>query len=192
MRHIISVLVENEFGVLSKVAGLFSGRGFNIESLCVAETRDPTVSRMTLVTSGDDRVLDQVTKQLDKQVNVIRVADFGALSHVKRELALVKVRIDDECRGEVLSVVDIFRGKVIDVASGSYVIEVTGSGEKIAAFLELVEPFGILELARTGAVAMFRGDRVLAAAERQMSPELTADAEHEGRLSREGAEADYL
>ncbi len=192
MRHIISVLVENEFGVLSKVAGLFSGRGFNIESLCVAETRDPTVSRMTLVTSGDDRVLDQVTKQLDKQVNVIRVADFGTVSHVKRELVLVKVRIDDECRGEVLSVVDIFRGKVVDVASGSYVIEVTGSAEKIGAFLELVEPFGILELARTGVVAMFRGSRVLEAAERQMAPELAAGAEHEGRLSREGAEADYL
>jgi len=146
MRHIISVLVENEFGVLAKVSGLFSGRGFNIESLCVAETTDPTVSRITLVTSGDDRVLEQVTKHLNKQVNVIRVSDFSNASHVKRELVLVKVSADERTRGEVLSVVNIFRGitRTDDVANGivtakkanplkvPLVIRLTGTNEEIA------------------------------------------------------------
>jgi|SoiMethySBSTD1v2_1073268.scaffolds.fasta_scaffold22154_2 acetolactate synthase-1/3 small subunit len=191
MRHIISVLVENEFGVLAKVSGLFSGRGFNIESLCVAETTDPTVSRITLVTSGDDRVLEQVTKHLNKQVNVIRVSDFSNASHVKRELVLVKVSADERTRGEVLSVVNIFRGKVVDVASSSYVVEVTGSEEKIGAFIEVLKPFGILEIVRTGVVAMFRGELVLEAADRTEAPELSVGSEHEGRIQREG-EADFV
>jgi acetolactate synthase-1/3 small subunit len=191
MRHIISVLVENEFGVLAKVSGLFSGRGFNIESLCVAETTDPTVSRITLVTSGDDRVLEQVTKHLNKQVNVIRVSDFSNASYVERELVLVKVSADERTRGEVLSVVNIFRGKVVDVASRSYVVEVTGSEEKIAAFIEVLKPFGILETVRTGIVAMFRGELVLAAADRAEAPELSTGTEHEGRIQREG-EADFV
>jgi acetolactate synthase-1/3 small subunit len=191
MRHIISVLVENEFGVLAKVSGLFSGRGFNIESLCVAETTDPTVSRITLVTSGDDRVLEQVTKHLNKQVNVIRVSDFSNASHVKRELVLVKVSADERTRGEVLSVVNIFRGKVVDVASSSYVVEVTGSEEKIGAFVEVLKPFGILEIVRTGVVAMFRGELVLEAADRTEAPELSVGSEHEGRIQREG-EADFV
>jgi acetolactate synthase-1/3 small subunit len=191
MRHIISVLVENEFGVLAKVSGLFSGRGFNIESLCVAETTDPSVSRITLVTSGDDRVLEQVTKHLNKQVNVIRVSDFSNASHVKRELVLVKVTADDRTRGEVLNVVNIFRGKVVDVTSKTYVVEVTGSEEKIDAFIEVLTPLGILEIVRTGVVAMFRGELVLASTERSEAPELAVGTEHEGRISREG-EADFI
>src|SRR5262245_22753791 len=191
MRHIISVLVENEFGVLAKVSGLFSGRGFNIESLCVAETTDPTVSRITLVTSGDDRVLEQVTKHLNKQVNVIRVSDFSNASHVKRELVLVKVSADERTRGEVLSIVNIFRGKVVDVSSRSYVVEVTGSEEKIGAFIDVLRPLGILEVVRTGVVAMFRGELVLAATERAEAPELSVGSEHEGRIQREG-EADFV
>ena len=190
MRHIISVLVENEFGVLARVAGLFSGRGFNIESLCVAPTTDPTVSRITLVTSGDDRVLEQINKHLNKLVNVIKVSDFSTVDHVERELVLVKVTADAKTRGEVLSVVNIFRGKVVDVASESYVVEVTGTEDKIAAFVNLLRPFGIKEIVRTGIVAMFRGAPVLDAAADE-TPALTAE-DHEGRLAREGSEADFV
>jgi len=165
MRHIISVLVENEFGVLSRVAGLFSGRGFNIESLTVAETLDPTVSRITLVTHGDDQVLEQITKQLNKLINVIKVLDFTTASHVERELALIKVTADEKTRAEVMHIVDIFRGKVIDVSPRSYLIEVTGDQEKIAAMLELLKPLGIQEIARTGKVAMHRGMQRLSVGE---------------------------
>jgi acetolactate synthase-1/3 small subunit len=166
MRHTISILVENEFGVLSRVAGLFSGRGFNIESLCVAETLDPTVSRITLVTRGDDRVLGQIEKQLDKMINVIQVTDFTDTEHVERELVLVKVTADERTRGEILNVVDLFRAKVVDVSRQSFVIEITGSEDKIGAFVELLKPVGILEIVRTGKVAMFRGGRLVAADER--------------------------
>lgn len=161
MRHTISVLVENEFGVLSRVAGMFSGRGFNIESLSVAETLDPTVSRITLVTRGDDRVLAQIEKQLNKLVPVIKVIDFTETEHVERELVLLKVAADERTRGEVIHVVDIFRGKIIDVSRQSYIIEVTGSEEKINALIELLQPIGIEEIVRTGKVAMFRGTRLL-------------------------------
>ena len=191
MRHIISVLVENEFGVLAKVSGLFSGRGFNIESLCVAETTDPTVSRITLVTSGDDRVLAQVTKHLEKLVNVIRVGDFSSSGHVERELVLVKVRADARSRGDVLSVINIFRGKVVDVGASSYVVEATGSQEKIQAFLQLLEPFGVLEVARTGVVALYRGEEVLRASLDE-PPDLDVGGEHEGRIRREGSGADFV
>jgi acetolactate synthase-1/3 small subunit len=190
MRHIISVLVENEFGVLARIAGLFSGRGFNIESLCVAETTEPTVSRITLVTSGDDRVLEQITKHLNKLVNVIKVSDFSTVEHVERELVLVKVTADAKTRGEVLSVVNIFRGKVVDVASGSYIVEVTGTEDKIAAFINLLRPFGIKEVVRTGIVAMFRGAEVLAA-HADETPAVATEG-HEGRLAREGSEADFV
>ena len=190
MRHLISVLVENEFGVLARVAGLFSGRGFNIESLCVAPTPDATVSRITLVTSGDDRVLEQITKHLNKLVNVIKVSDFSSVEHVERELVLVKVTADASTRGEVLSVVNIFRGKVVDVANDSYVVEVTGTEDKIGALIRLLRPFGIKEVVRTGIVAMFRGASVLAGAAEEGLP-LGADA-HEGRLAREGSEADFV
>jgi acetolactate synthase-1/3 small subunit len=161
MRHTISVLVENEFGVLARVAGLFSGRGFNIESLTVAETLDPTVSRITLVTRGDDQVLEQIEKQLNKLVSVIKVIDFADSPHVEREMALVKVTADEKTRAEVMNIVDIFRGKVIDVGSRSYIVELTGDEEKIQAVLELLAPLGIREIVRTGKIAMHRGMNLL-------------------------------
>ncbi|HUP09689.1 MAG TPA: acetolactate synthase small subunit [Caldimonas sp.] len=161
MRHTISVLVENEFGVLSRVAGLFSGRGFNIESLSVAETMDPTVSRITLVTRGEDQVLEQIEKQLNKLVAVIQVNDFTGTEHVERELVLIKVAADDRTRAEVINIVDLFRGRIIDVSRTSYVVEVTGTEDKIHALIELLKPIGILEIVRTGKVAMFRGARTL-------------------------------
>ena len=162
MRHTISVLVENEFGVLARVAGMFSGRGFNIESLAVAETMDPTVSCITLVTAGDDMVLEQITKQLNKLVPVIRVSDFKDSAHVERELVLIKVTADERTRAELMHIVDIFRGKIIDVGPSSHVVEVTGSQDKIAAIIELLKPIGITEIVRTGRVAMLRGTRTLA------------------------------
>ena len=163
MRHTISVLVENEFGVLARVAGLFSGRGFNIESLSVAETLDPTISRLTLVTRGEDQVLEQIEKQLNKLVNVIRVTDFTGTEHVERELVLIKVSADERTRGELVNIVDIFRAKIIDVSRQSYVVEITGTEDKVRALIELLAPLGILEIARTGRVAMFRGTRTLSA-----------------------------
>jgi len=161
MRHTISVLVENEFGVLARVAGLFSGRGFNIESLSVAETLDPTISRLTLVTRGDDQVLEQIEKQLNKLVNVIRVTDFTGTEHVERELVLIKVAADERTRGELVNIVDIFRAKIIDVSRQSYIVEITGTEDKVRALIELLRPLGILEIARTGRVAMFRGTQTL-------------------------------
>jgi acetolactate synthase I/III small subunit len=162
MRHIISILVENEFGVLARVAGLFSGRGFNIESLSVAETLAPTVSRITLVTCGDDQVLEQMEKQLNKLICVIKVGDFTETEHVERELVLIKVHVDEKTRGELANIVDIFRAKIIDVSRESYVVEITGAEEKVNALLELLKPLGILEVVRTGKVAMYRGTRLLA------------------------------
>ena len=161
MRHTISILVENEFGVLSRVAGLFSGRGFNIESLSVAETLDATVSRITLVTCGDDQVLAQMEKQLDKLINVIRVTDFTATEHVERELVLLKVSAEEKTRGELMNIVQIFRANVVDVSRKHQIIEMTGSEEKVNALIELLRPIGIKEVVRTGRVAMFRGARVL-------------------------------
>ena len=157
MRHTINVLVENEPGVLSRIAGLFSGRGFNIESLSVAETLDPTVSVMTIVTRGDDQVLEQITKQLNKVVCVIKVVDLVGKEYVAREMILVKVTATPETRAEILSITDIFRGKVVDVGSKSYTVEVTGDEAKIKAFLALLKPMGIKEMARTGSVALVRG-----------------------------------
>ena len=157
MLHTINVLVENEFGVLARIAGLFSGRGFNIESLSVAETMDPKVSSMTIVTRGDDQVLEQITKQLNKLVCVIKVTDLLDKEYVAREMVLVKVAAKSENRAEILSITDIFRGKVVDVSPKSYTIEVTGDERKIMAFLELLRPMGIKEMARTGRVALVRG-----------------------------------
>ena len=165
MRHTISVLVENEFGVLARVAGLFSGRGFNIESLTVAETLDATVSRITLVTRGDDQVLEQIEKQLNKLICVIQVTDFADSAHVEREMALIKVAADDKSRAEVMNIVDIFRGKVIDVGPQSYIVEITGDEGKIQALMDLLRPLGIKEIVRTGKVAMHRGMRILGARE---------------------------
>jgi len=166
LRHIISVLVENEFGVLSRVAGLFSGRGFNIESLCVAETLDPTISCMTIVTSGNDDIIKQILKQLNKLINVIKVTDFRDMDYVTREMVLVKVKAEEKTREEVLRIVEIFRGKVIDVSQKTYTLLMTGDEEKIKAFLALLKPIGIKELVRTGPVAIARGDKTIKIKER--------------------------
>ncbi len=157
LRHTISVLVENKFGVLARVAGLFSARGFNIESLAVAETMDPTVSRMTIVTRGNEQIIEQITKQLNKLVDVIKVSNLSGENFIDREMVLIKVAAKESTRAEVLRIVDIFRGKVVDVNPGSYVIEVTGDEEKIGAILGLLQPLGIREVVRTGKVAMARG-----------------------------------
>lgn len=157
MRHTISVLVENEFGVLSRVSGLFSGRGFNIESLSVAETQDPTVSRMTIVTSGNDQIVEQILKQLNKLVSVIKVVNLTNKETVNRELVLIKVNADPETKAEVLRLVDIFRAKIVDVAIRCYTVEMTGDEEKINALLQLLKPIGIREIVRTGRVAIARG-----------------------------------
>jgi len=156
-QHTISVVVENEFGVLARVSGLFSGRGFNIESLSVAPTSDESLSRITIVTRGDEAVLEQITKQLNKLVDVIKVLDFSDGSAIERELALIKVTAEDDSRAEVLRIVDIFRAKIIDVTPKSYTIEATGSPAKINAILDLLRPLGLKELVRTGAVAIGRG-----------------------------------
>jgi len=156
MRHTLSVLVENKFGVLTRISGLFSGRGFNIDTLNVAPTQDPTTSRMTIVVKGDDTVLEQVTKQLNKLVDVIKVQDFREGEYVDRELVLVKVGVDAKNRPEVMQICDIFRAKIVDVAHKALTIELTGQESKIAAFLELMGPFGVRDLTRTGKVAMPR------------------------------------
>jgi acetolactate synthase-1/3 small subunit len=156
MRHTISVLVENKFGVLSRVSGLFSGRGFNIESLSVGETIDPTVSSMTIVTTGDDKIIEQITKQLNKLIDVIKVVDFMEIDHVEREMVLVKVAPKKEDRAELLRLAEIFRGRVVDSGPTTYTIEVTGDEKKIAAFVELMKSYGIKEFVRTGKVAMAR------------------------------------
>lgn len=161
MRHVITLLVENEFGVLARVAGLFSGRGFNIESLCVAETLDPTVSTMTIVTRGDDQIIEQVLKQLNKLISVIKVVDLIDKDYVEREMVLLKVAATNDTREEILRIVDIFRGKVVDVGSKTYTLEVTGDDKKINAILGLLKPLGIKELVRTGHVAMVRGSKAL-------------------------------
>lgn len=155
-KHTISLLVDNESGVLSRVAGLFSGRGFNIESLCVAETLEPTLSRITLVTRGNERIIEQINKQLNKLVNVRKVIDLTETEFVEREMALIKVRAKEEHRAEVLRIVDIFRCNVVDVSPRYYTIEVTGNAEKIEAILNLLKQIGIKETARTGAIALAR------------------------------------
>jgi acetolactate synthase-1/3 small subunit len=160
MKHTISLLVENKPGVLSRVAGLFSGRGFNIESLSVAETLDPNISRMTLLTSGNDQILEQITKQLNKLINVIKVIDFKSDEYVGRELALIKVAVSDHTRSEILSTIDIFRGKVVDVSPESYTVEITGDKEKIDAILDIFRPLGIKDIARTGNAALTRGSKI--------------------------------
>jgi acetolactate synthase-1/3 small subunit len=155
-KHILSMLVDNEPGVLSRVAGLFSGRGFNIDSLCVSETTDPLVSRITLVAVGDMTILEQIKKQLNKLINVIKVLDFTETDFVQRETALVKVRAKPENRAEILRMADIFRSTVVDVGTEYYTMEVTGDDGKISAFLKLLKPMGVKEIARTGPVALAR------------------------------------
>jgi acetolactate synthase-1/3 small subunit len=160
MKHTISLLVENKPGVLSRVAGLFSGRGFNIESLSVAETLDPNISRMTILTTGNDKILEQITKQLNKLINVIKVIDYKSNEFVGRELALIKVTVTEDTRSEVLSIIDIFRGKVVDVSSESYTVEITGDENKMQAILDLFRPMGIKDIAKTGCAALTRGSKI--------------------------------
>ncbi len=156
MRHTISVLVENKFGVLTRVAGLFSGRGYNIDSLNVGPTNDPAMSRMTIVTRGDDATVDQIVKQLKKLVNAIEVTDFRDGEYVDRELVLVKVKTGSKNRAEVAQMAELFRAKVVDVQTASLTIEITGSESKIGKFLGLMNDFGVLDITRTGKVALPR------------------------------------
>ncbi len=157
MRHIISAIVENKPGVLAHIAGLFAGRGFNIDSLAVGETEDPTRSRMTVVVRGDDAVLEQVRKQLGKIVDVIKVSDFAGEDIVERDLMLIKVGVRPEKRGEVFEVANVFRGKIVDIGAKHLTIEIAGPEKKIEAFIDLLKPYGIKELARTGRIALGRG-----------------------------------
>ncbi len=161
MKRTLAILVENKPGVLTRVAGLFSRRGFNIESLAVGVTENPDTSRMTIVVSGDDHVLEQVMKQLNKLIDVIRVSDLPAEESVNRELALIKVGVDSSTRAEVMQIVDVFRAKIVDVGIKSVVIEVTGDESKINAMEQLLRQFGIKEMVRTGKVAMNRGAKVV-------------------------------
>lgn len=156
MRHTISVLVENKFGVLTRIAGLFSGRGYNIDTLNVGPTEDPATSRMTLVTRGDDATLEQVVKQLKKLADVLKVQDFREGEYVDRELVMVKVSVDSKSRAEVMQMTDIFRAKIVDVQPKSLTIEITGNESKITKFLDLMKTFGVLDLTRTGKVALPR------------------------------------
>lgn len=159
MRHTISVLLQNKPGVLSRVTGLFSGRGFNIESLSVAPTLEKEVSCLTLVTIGEAAIIEQITKQLHKLIDVIKVTDMSEHEYVEREMAIIRVKAEAGTRAEVLRVIDIFRGKVVDVGSKSYAVEVTGSASKIKAVIDILRPIGIQEIVRTGAVAMTRSPK---------------------------------
>jgi acetolactate synthase-1/3 small subunit len=157
-KHYLSLMVDNRPGVLSRIVGLFSGRGFNIESLCVAETVETNVSRITLVTRGDMMIIEQIEKQLNKLINVIKVTDLTNRNFVQRDMALVKVRARPENRAEILRMVDIFRGKIVDVGTEYFTVEVTGDLGKVKAFLKLLKPMGIKEIARTGTIALARED----------------------------------
>jgi acetolactate synthase-1/3 small subunit len=161
LRHIISILIENESGALSRVAGLFSARGYNIESLTVAPTEDPSLSRMTILTSGSDEVLEQITKQLNKLVDVVKVVDLSEAAHVERELMLIKVRATGKDREEMKRMADIFRGRIIDVTESTYVIELTGASSKLDSFIAALDAGLILETVRTGVCGIGRGDRIL-------------------------------
>ncbi len=161
MDYTLSVLVENHPGVLAKISGLLSGRGFNIRSIAAGETEDPTITRITMVVAGDDRVIDQVKKQLGRLVDVIRITDLTEIPSVDRELALVKVSSSISRRAEVFQIVDVFRGKIVDIAHGSLTIEVTGVTEKVEALIETLKPFGIKEIVRTGKISIARGEAIL-------------------------------
>jgi len=156
MKRIISVLVENKFGVLARVSELFSSRGFNIESLSVGETLDSNLSRITMVVNGDDYVFEEIKKQLNKLINVIKVKDFTNVDHVEREMLLIKVNLSRKTRAELIEIVDIFRAKIIDVGRNTMTVEITGKDKKIQAFMELVKPFGIVEIVRAGKIAIAR------------------------------------
>jgi len=155
-KHTISALVENHFGVLARVAGLFSSRGFNIDSLSVGETEDPTVSRMTIVVKGDDRILEQVMKQLNRLVDVIKVTDLTTQDFVDRELVLIKVNTNKTARSEIMEIADVFRARIVDISPTTVTVEATGTEDKINAIFGMLRPFGIKEIARTGKVALLR------------------------------------
>ena len=159
MKHTISVLLQNKPGVLSRVTGLFSGRGFNIESLCVAETMEAGISCLTLVTRGNDSIIEQITKQLHKLIDVIKVTDISDKEYVEREMVLIRVKAEAQTRAEVLRVIDIFRGKVVDVSPKSYAVEITGPESKIKAVVDILRPIGIKEIVRTGTIAMARASK---------------------------------
>ncbi|MEO6024936.1 MAG: acetolactate synthase small subunit [Burkholderiales bacterium] len=161
MRHILSLLLENESGALSRVAGLFSARGYNIESLTVAPTEDPTLSRMTIVTTGSDEVVEQITKQVNKLIDVVKVFDLNEGRHIERELMLIKLRAEGKEREEIKRTTDIFRGRIIDVTEKTYTLELTGTGEKLDAFIEAIDRNLILETVRTGACGVGRGEWVM-------------------------------
>jgi acetolactate synthase-1/3 small subunit len=161
MRHIISIMLENEPGALSRVAGLFSARGYNIETLTVAPTEEPSLSRMTIVTSGSDDVVEQITKQLNKLIEVVKVVDLSEAAHIERELMLIKVRATGKDREEMKRLSDIFRGRIIDVTENTYTIELTGTVAKLDAFITAIEPTSIMETVRTGASGIARGERIL-------------------------------
>jgi acetolactate synthase-1/3 small subunit len=161
MRHILSILLENEAGALSRVVGLFSARGYNIDSLTVAATEDPTLSRMTIVTHGTEEELEQITKQLNKLIEVVKVIDLNESEHIERELMLIKVRSIGKDREEMKRMADIFRGRIIDVTDKTYTIELTGTSEKLNAFIEAIDHAVILETVRTGASGVGRGERIL-------------------------------
>jgi len=161
MSHIISILIENESGALSRVAGLFSARGYNIESLTVAPTQDPTLSRMTLVTTGSDEIIEQITKQLNKLIDVVKLIDISESAHIERELMMVKTRAVNEMREEIKRLTDIFRGNILDVTPTSYVIEITGEKSKLDAFLHTVGDDNIIEVVRSGTTGILRGERGL-------------------------------
>ncbi|MFO7602180.1 MAG: acetolactate synthase small subunit [Gammaproteobacteria bacterium] len=162
MRHIISVLMENESGALSRVAGLFSARGYNIESLTVAPTEDATLSRMTVVTQGSDEIVEQITKQLNKLVDVVKLADISDGTHIERELMLIKLRAQgDSARAEIKRMVDIFRGRIIDVSDDTFTVELTGKGDKLDAFIKSVDTGFIMETVRSGATGISRGSKAL-------------------------------
>jgi acetolactate synthase-1/3 small subunit len=161
MRHIISILIENESGALSRVAGLFSARGYNIESLTVAPTEDPSLSRMTLVTRGSEDIIAQITKQLNKLIDVVKLIDLADSPHIERELMMVKIRTTEQTRNDIRSVVDIFRGRILDVTPSSYVVEMTGASEKLDAFTAAISPDTIIEVVRSGATGISRGEHGL-------------------------------
>lgn len=160
-KHTISVLVANQFGVLARVSGMFSARGYNISSLCVGETEDPTVSRMTVTVHGDDSVLAQIIQQLNKLVDVIRVEDLTSRSYVERELVMIRVSADHKRRSEVLEIAEIFRGKIVDLDESTMTVEVTGAHGKVKAFLEMMRSFGIVEMVRTGEIAIARASNAV-------------------------------
>ena len=160
-RHIISVLVENESGALSRISGLFSARGYNIETLTVAPTEDASMSRMTIVTTGSEDVVEQITKQLNKLIEVVKVIDLSEAEHIERELMLIKVRAGQKEREDMKRMADIFRGRVIDVSDNTYTIELTGDGAKLDAFIQALDQSSILETVRTGASGIGRGNRIL-------------------------------